>query len=65
LSKQIRKLEMNILAKIGEAIETVEEMETESRAILGFYSQLQMAESRSAPAYGPNSPHRARLRRAC
>ncbi len=56
---------MNILAKIGEAIETVDQMETESRAILGFYSQLQVAESRSYPSNGPDPRRRTRTRRAC
>lgn len=56
-----RNIEMNILMKIGTAIDSVNTTETEASAMLGFFGRAaEAAASRNAPAYGSFSRRRAR-----
>lgn len=55
---------MNILAKLGEAIDSTNHIENESVMALGFFGATPGAsESRSAPAYSSHSRRRSRQRR--
>ena len=55
---------MNILNKIGGALETANAAEMESISVLGFFSELPAGpDGRAAPAFGSFSRRRDRYRR--
>ena len=55
---------MNTMLQISEAIGSVNDAETETSTLLGFFAQAARAGgSRRAPVYGPFSRRRARARR--
>ncbi len=55
---------MNILAKLGDAIDSANHIESESTMALGFFAPgMATTDSRSAPAHGAQLRRRSRQRR--